>query len=108
MMRPEFLEFLVVKFGYLSLVPCSEEGLVGGGKTAPFFLFETASPEGIGHWNLVLDCFLGCVVLAINRPVVLGGISQLEMTGPLVHRLYLFKKSPKAIQTAFPCPNCPL
>jgi hypothetical protein len=71
------------------MVPGSKQGLVGGCERATLLLFEATASEGIADLDLVLFCCFGQVVLAIDRCVILGSTSQLEMAGPLVHLLYL-------------------
>ena len=85
----EFMQFGLVEFGDLCVVPGFEEDLVGGGEGALVVGGQAIAPEGVGDGHIVLLVVLLGVVFVVDGLVVLGGAAQLEMGPSLVHLLYL-------------------
>jgi hypothetical protein len=88
--RLEFVQLLVVELGLVDVVPGAVEHLVGGREAALLAAAQTAAAEGVGSLDLVGLALLRVVVLVVDRPVVLRGAAQVEVSRSLVHCCYIY------------------
>lgn len=91
-MCPEFMQFLVIKFGLLDIIPCLIQHLIGSGKRSLLADVYTITSKRIRALDLVGIGLLGVVVLVIDRSVVLRVVAKIEVGGSLVHCCYIIMR----------------
>lgn len=91
------MQFLVIKFGLLDIIPSLIKHLVGCGKRSLFAYVYAIASKRVWALDLVRVGLLGVVVLVIDRTVVLRGVTEVEMGGSLVHCCYIIMRGEKKL-----------
>lgn len=93
----EFMQFLVIKFGLLDIIPSLIKHLVGCSKRSLFADVYTIASKRVWALDLVGVGLLRVVVLVIDRTVVLRVVAEVEVGGSLVHCCYIIMRVEKKL-----------
>lgn len=93
----EFMQFLVIKFGLLDIIPSLIKHLVGCSKRSLFADVYTIASKRVWALDLVGVGLFRVVVLVIDRTVVLRVVAEVEVGGSLVHCCYIIMRGRKEV-----------
>lgn len=93
----EFMQFLVIKFGFLDIIPSLVKHLVCSSKRSLFSNVYAIASKRVWALDLVGVGLLRIVVLVIDRTVVLRAVAEVEMGGSLVHCCYIIMRRQKEV-----------
>lgn len=91
----KLMQFLIIKFSLLNIIPSLIQHLIGSGKRSLLANVDTIASKRIRTLDLIWIGLLGVVVLVIDRTVVLRAVAKIEMGGSLVHCCYIIMRTGK-------------